>query len=318
MTSPTIAAVSTKASRADLPFAMSSKLAPALVSKLFVLALALIAVFASGPVAAVDYQIEQVKDNVYRFISDRHRSVFAVTSEGIIATDPINPKAAQWLRAELQKRFDQPVRYIIYSHNHSDHVYGTEALRSPNTTVVAHRLAAQDLSWTHAKTDLPDLDFEDEMKLTLGDTTVELRYHGPNDGRGSISMLFQPANVLYVVDWIVIGRMPWQKLWSYDIHGMINSTQEVLELDFDRFVGGHADMGDKADVERYLTYLQTLYGEVVAGITKGTSLERLKTEIRLDDYKDLQHYEEWLPMNIEGVHERLMEESGMGWRSDLQ
>lgn len=284
-----------------------------------VLMLVLIAVPAiySVPVVAADYRIESVQGNVYRFVNDRHRSVFAVTGQGIIATDPLNDEAAAWLRAELEERFGLPIRYIIYSHNHSDHVYGTEMLMSSGTTVVAHRLTAQDLAWTQAATVMPNVVFDNEMTLRLDDTTVELRYHGPNDGRGSVSMLFRPANVLFIIDWVVVGRMPWQKLWSYDIHGMINSTKSVLELDFDRFVGGHADVGNKEDVERYLSYLQALYDEVVTGIRNGASLDQLKKEIRLDEYNDLQHYEEWLPMNIEGVYERLMEESGMGWRPDL-
>ena len=47
-----------------------------------------------SPGAYADYKIENVSGNIYRFIDDRHRSVFAVTSEGIILTDPLNPKAA--------------------------------------------------------------------------------------------------------------------------------------------------------------------------------------------------------------------------------
>ncbi len=285
--------------------------------RIFFLLVLLMPVAGPSDAAAADYRIEQISGNVYRFIDDRHRSVFAVTEQGIIATDPLNTDAAKWLQAELQQRFKQPVRYVIYSHNHSDHIYGTQAFTSPALNVVAHRLAAQDIEWTQAATTAPNVTFEDELTIRLDDTTVELRYHGPNDGRGSISMLFKPANVLFVVDWIVIGRMPWQKLWSYDIHGMLNSTRDVLELDFDHFVGGHADVGTRADVQRYLTYLEALYAEVRSGISSGASLEQLQQSIRLDDYSDLQHYEEWLPMNIEGVYERLMEESGMGWRADL-
>ncbi len=36
-----------------------------------------------------------------------------------------------------------------------------------------------------------------------------------------------------------------------------------------------------------------------------------------DQYSHLKHYNEWLRMNVEGVYERLMEESGMGWRPDI-
>ena len=266
---------------------------------------------------AADYRIENVSGNIYRVIDDRHRSVFAVTEAGIIVTDPLNDSVGKWLKQELETRFDKPVRYVIYSHNHSDHVYGARVFEAPGVDFIAHKLARQDLVRTRAATVIPNLTFDDEMTVALGETTVQLRYHGPNDGRGSISMHFMPANVVFVVDWIVVGRMPWQKLWSYDIQGMINSTREILNQDFDIFVGGHADVGDKADVRAYLAYLEALYSAVVDGIHQGLSLEEMQSAIRLDDYSHFANYEDWLPLNVEGVYERLMEESGMGWRPDL-
>ncbi|TVU70102.1 MBL fold metallo-hydrolase [Cobetia crustatorum] len=263
------------------------------------------------------YEIDPLGEGLYRFVDDRHRSVFLITDQGALVTDPMNHDAATWLNDEIKKRFDTPVKYVIYSHNHGDHIYGAEVFDTPGTTFIAHRLAAQDIAMTHAKTVQPDLVFDDEMKVQLGDSSVLLKYHGPNDGRGSISMLFEKQRTLFVVDWIVIGRMPWQKLWSYDIQGMINSTRAVLEYDFDTFVGGHADVGSKKDVQRYLTYLESLYVQVTEGVLAGKSLEQIKQDTDLSAYSDFANYEDWVELNIEGVHERLMEESGMGWRSDL-
>lgn len=266
---------------------------------------------------ANDYKIEKVSGNVYRFVADRHRSVFLVTENGILITDPLNTEAATWLKKALKDRFNLPVNYVIYSHNHSDHVYGAEVFQDSQPVFIASQLAKQDLVKTRANTVIPDITFEETMRVTLGDNEVELRYHGPNDGRGSISMLFKPERVLFVVDWIVIGRMPWQRLWSYDIQGMINSTREILNLDFNIFIGGHADVGSKTDVADYLSYLEDLYAAVIVGIHSGKTLAQLKNEIKLSQYSQLKNYDEWLPMNIEGVYERLMEESGMSWRPDI-
>lgn len=267
---------------------------------------------------AESYQIEQIQGNVYRFIDDRHRSIFIDTSEGIIVTDPMNDSAANWLIKTLEQRFNKPVKFVIYSHNHSDHIYGGKQFDDFGTVFIAHELAYQDMITTMAKTKLPDLYFASEMTLLSGEHEIELRYHGPNDGRGSISMLVKPEKVMFVVDWIVLGRMPWQKLWSYDIQGMINSTHEVLDLDFETFVGGHGDIGNKADVERYLAYLEHLYTEVINGIQQGMSLELIQQQADLSDYSDLANYDAWLDDNIEGVYKRLLNESGMGWRPDLQ
>lgn len=267
--------------------------------------------------ASDEYVIEQMKDNIYRFTAGHYRSVFMVTDRGIFLTDPINSTAATWLKGELAKRFDSPIRYVAYSHNHLDHTLGGEVFDSASVTVIAHELAAADLSATKAPTAMPELTFRDELTIELGNSRVELRYHGPNNGYGSVSMRFMPANVLHVVDWIVLGRMPYQDLKGYDILGMMRSTREVLDrVPFDIFIGGHAEAGSRADVERYLRYLESLYGAVRDGMLAGKSLQALQAEIRLPEFRNLAMYEEWLPLNIAGVHQTLIDMSYFDQRPD--
>ncbi|WP_160154654.1 MBL fold metallo-hydrolase [Microbulbifer sp. ALW1] len=264
------------------------------------------------------YKIEHMKDNVYRFSAGHYHSVFMVTGEGIIVTDPISDAAATYLQKQLAKRFDLPIRYIAYSHNHVDHTLGGQILAQDGADIVAHEYAAEDLKWTRAPTALPNITFRDTLDIALGDSRVELRYHGPNNGRGSVSMRFMPANVLYVVDWIVIGRMPYRDLLGYDIHGMIHSTREVLSAEpFDLFIGGHAETGSRKDVARYLAYLEALYAAVRDGMLAGKSLKALQSEIKLPEYADLPMYDEWLPLNIAGVYKSLVEVSYFNFRPDI-
>ncbi|MFQ5904529.1 MAG: hypothetical protein ACE5JO_12665, partial [Candidatus Binatia bacterium] len=63
-------------------------------------------------------EITRIAGDLYRFRNNFHYSVFLVTPAGIIATDPINADVAKWLKAELKKRFNRPVKYLIYSHDH--------------------------------------------------------------------------------------------------------------------------------------------------------------------------------------------------------
>ena len=85
-------------------------------------------------------EITKIAGEVYRFRNNAHYSVFAVTPAGVIATDPINADAARWLKDEIQKRFNQPVRYVIYSHDHADHISGGEVF-ADTAVVVAHDFA---------------------------------------------------------------------------------------------------------------------------------------------------------------------------------
>ncbi|MBM3492592.1 MAG: hypothetical protein FJX68_19550 [Alphaproteobacteria bacterium] len=69
-------------------------------------------------------EITEIASEVYRFRNNFHYSVFAVTPEGVIATDPIDADAAKWLKDEIAKGFGKPIKYLIYSHDHRDHISG--------------------------------------------------------------------------------------------------------------------------------------------------------------------------------------------------
>src|SRR5215510_12065181 len=118
-------------------------------------------------------EITQIAGELYRFRNNNHFSVFAVTTAGIIATDPINPEAAQWLKAELHKRFSQPVKCLIYSHDHADHISGGEVF-ADTATVVAHDNAKTTIINEKRPTAVPQVTFSDRLTIELGGTVVEL------------------------------------------------------------------------------------------------------------------------------------------------
>lgn len=101
---------------------------------------------------------------------------------------------------------------MIYSHNHPDHVYGGQVLAGPGVTFIAHEWVRDDMLATRANTWIPNLVFNDEMSLYIGDSRVDLRYHGPNIGKGSISIHFPRQQFLHAIDWLVLGRMPYKTL----------------------------------------------------------------------------------------------------------
>ena len=90
---------------------------------------------------AQERAITQIAGDLYRFQNNGHYSVFLVTPEGVIATDPINSGAAKWLKNEIKARFNQPIKYVIYSHDHADHISGGEVFADDGAIVVAHTIA---------------------------------------------------------------------------------------------------------------------------------------------------------------------------------
>jgi glyoxylase-like metal-dependent hydrolase (beta-lactamase superfamily II) len=79
---------------------------------------------AAAPVAEPEgptRDIVNITGDLYRAQNNNHHTVFLVTDEGIIISDPMSRDFATWLRGEMETRFDQPVRYVLYSHSDFDH-----------------------------------------------------------------------------------------------------------------------------------------------------------------------------------------------------
>ena len=68
--------------------------------------------------------IVNITGQLYRAQNVNHYTVFLVTPEGIIMSDPINRDFATWLKGELATRFRVPVRYVLYTHRDWDHASG--------------------------------------------------------------------------------------------------------------------------------------------------------------------------------------------------
>jgi glyoxylase-like metal-dependent hydrolase (beta-lactamase superfamily II) len=80
---------------------------------------------AGAPAAqAPQRAIVNVTGQLYRAQNNNHYTVFLVTPEGIIMSDPINRDFARWLKSEFATRFKVPVRYVLYTHRDWDHASG--------------------------------------------------------------------------------------------------------------------------------------------------------------------------------------------------
>jgi glyoxylase-like metal-dependent hydrolase (beta-lactamase superfamily II) len=82
------------------------------------------AVSAQQPPAAPQRGIVNVTGQLYRAQNNNHYTVFLVTPEGVIMSDPINRDFARWLKGEIATRFKVPMCYVLYTHRDWDHASG--------------------------------------------------------------------------------------------------------------------------------------------------------------------------------------------------
>jgi glyoxylase-like metal-dependent hydrolase (beta-lactamase superfamily II) len=247
-------------------------------------------------------EISHIAGSVYRFQNNFHYSVFAVTEAGILVTDPIDRDAASWLSAELAKRFGKPVRYLVYSHDHADHIAGGEVFADAGAIVIAHDNAKRWIAEERRPTAAPQITFSDRMSIELGGTTVELIYTGRNHSDNSIVLRFPAERLLFAVDFIPVETLAFRDFPVAYVEEWIESLRRVEQLEFDQLVPGHGPIGRKEHVAMFREYLQDLRGGVMSLVRAGKSLDEIKRELRLPRYESWARYKDFWELNVEGMY----------------
>lgn len=136
--------------------------------------IALLAVVSSEAQETPTRSIVEIGENLYRAQNNIHYTVFLVTEEGIVLADPINTDFSVWLKNELAERFDVPVRYVLYSHHHSDHASGGAVFRD-SALFVSHENSVRGLelgpSDTPLEGDAAAMDANGDGRLQRGETS---------------------------------------------------------------------------------------------------------------------------------------------------
>jgi len=261
-------------------------------------ALGALMVFQSHTISAQDTpkrSVTEVAKDVYRLQNNFHYSMVVVTDEGAVVTDPINADTAAWIKSEVAKLTDKPISHLIYSHSHGDHASGGAVL-AENAEVIAHVNAPADIDGV-----VPTKRFPQTYEFKSGDKSFELSWLGPGHGTDLIAVVVRPANVAFIVDVASPKRLPWRNMGGANIDDWISQIAKLESLDFEIFAPAHGNVGVKADATDVRIYMEELKAEVLAGLKAGKSVEELKRDVTMSNYKDWGQYENWLPLNIEGV-----------------
>ena len=253
-------------------------------------------------------QIETKKvdgtDNVYIFRNGNHQSMFIVTKDGVIATDPVaygRPTGGQQYLDEIKKVTDKPVKYLIYSHHHFDHIAGGKAFKDAGATIVAHKRAKERLAQLKdPHTPLPDQVFDKDKTIKLGGTTLELKYLGLNHSDSNLVMLLPKEKIVFIVDTIPVGSVPGRGMIDMYPLESEDFIKKVLALNWERLIPGHPGqpggrLGTKKDAEDQLKLLQEASAEMKKLGQDGKCWDTAEKEFKLPAYASWPGYENGLP-----------------------
>ena len=205
------------------------------------------------------YIRKQIGEGLHWITDGAYSTMFLVTSEGVIACDAPPTLGGNYLAA-IAEVTDKPIKYLVYSHEHVDHIAG--ALLFPGETeVVAHRLTAELLaSRRDTRRRPPSMIFDQALDLALGGQSLELRYHGINHSFDNIFIFAPRQKTLMLVDVVYPGWMPYKNLGvSADIPGFVAAHRHALSYPFETLVAGHVTRpGTRTDVAVQLELLKDI------------------------------------------------------------
>ncbi len=233
--------------------------------------------------------------------------MFVVTKDGVIATDPIGLRrpAAKAYIDEIRKITQAPIKYVIYSHSHYDHIAGGQPFKDIGATFIAHNNAKKRLEQLKpADVVIPDQGIGNSRTIRLGGTVLELHYVGKNHSDNTLVMRLPKEKIIFTVDWIPLQAVQFRGMADTYLPDTQEGLKKVIAMDWDRMISGHPgpggrQTGTKEDAKNVLAYLDDLSAAVKKEVDAGKSYDDAMKGIKLPKYESYGGYNAFLPMNIE-------------------
>lgn len=246
-----------------------SRLATALLVFLSVWSLA-----AAGP----DFRLQQIGKGVWAaIVSDAGlaggNAGFVIGDDGVAVIDTFqDPRPAKALLAEIRKLTPLPIRFVVNTHYHLDHVNGNDVFAAAGATIVAHRNVRAWMRTENIKMldppvtpekkarvqslPLPSLVHDSHVDIYLGSRRINVRYYPGHTGGDSVVSV-PDAHVVFCGD----------MLWKQHVPNLIDASTgawveslDAMQKDYgaSTWVPGHGDVANGQDVLIFRKYLADL------------------------------------------------------------
>ena len=208
---------------------------------------------------------------------------FIIGRDGVAVFDPGGSlRDGERLRLAIRQRTQLPIRYVIFSHDHPDHIFGAGAFRADHPVYVGHArlpaaLAARgDYYRKQLDSNLgpgqagpvivPSLLVADRLTIDLGGRILVLTAHKPAHTDCDLSLFDGQTGTMLAGDLLFVGRVP---SLDGDLAGWLAALATLCTNSATHAVPGHGPVlcdwpAASADLERYLTVLQRETRQAVA------------------------------------------------------
>jgi glyoxylase-like metal-dependent hydrolase (beta-lactamase superfamily II) len=173
-----------------------------------------------------------------------------LTDAGVILVDSKFERAHDDIVAKVKSLTDQPIKYVILTHNHGDHADGAQKMEAMGATVIISADDRDNLARDPKASWLPAVGYIGQMQLLLGGKDVEL-HQLRGHTRGDTVVYFPADRVVSVGDLLTTSdQIPGIVMYADGGNwtDWKKSMDEILKWDFDQAIPGHGPMVTKQEV----------------------------------------------------------------------
>jgi quinoprotein relay system zinc metallohydrolase 2 len=247
---------------------------------------------------------------------------FIVGDEAVAVIDPGGSAIeGRDLREVIRARTDRPIRYVILTHVHPDHIFGAAAFRDDHPDFIGHAnlpgaLAQRgryylgrlrdSLGETAEGTDvvMPSLLVTGRLDLDLGGRRLVVRAHGPAHTDNDLTVLDEKTRTLWLADLLFVDRIP---VIDGSLVGWLRELDELAAISADRAVPGHGPVAvawpAAAGPER--RYLEAVARDTRAAIKAGIGIANAYLRVANSERGHWLLFDDYHPRNVTASYKEL-------------
>jgi glyoxylase-like metal-dependent hydrolase (beta-lactamase superfamily II) len=241
-----------------------------------------------GGAGQVVEKIRQLKPDLYMITGGGANTLVRVTPDGLIVVDTKNPGDENYnrLMEEIRTVSNLPVRIVINTQHHPDHVGTNQKFIDAGAQVVALEALKTHMASdqrTKAIPGLPTQTFAKDHVVKLGGAEVRMYSFGRGHSGGDTIVYFPDSRVVMVSDQMTDNAPIVDFANGGSAVGWAPILDGVMKLDFEMAIPGRGEPKTRADVEAYRTKFATVVTRASAAIKAGATRDQLATQVKTED-----------------------------------
>jgi cyclase len=237
----------------------------------------------------------------------------------LVIDSMMTPSMVRPFLAEVRRVTDLPIRFLVNTHNHRDHVFGNQFIGAEH--IIGHPECRTEIikngqewldecirtrpqyaaDWPQIRLTPPDITFEDRMTLSVGATTVDLLHLGGMAHTTNDVIVHLPQHrLLFAGDLAFFYVTPLAA--TGHVTGWIRVIDRIQHMDIETIVPGHGPVGDRRELAQVREYLALMRKEARRCFRAGLPLAEAAQRVRIGKYA---HWgeQDWMARNVERLYQ---------------